>query len=538
MNPVQLSIFSNRLSGVCDEMGAVLRRSAFSPNIKDRLDFSCAVFDAQGELCAQAAHIPVHLGSMAYAMRDLVKGRDWREASLLVVNDPYLGGTHLPDVTVVAPVFDLTGRLLAFTVTRAHHANIGAAAPGSMPISTRLDEEGLVIAPTWLMRDGEWNIPLACDLAGLPQTTELPLNSLRLADFIAQASACGAGAERLRQLLAEHGDDAGAENGGNLNSGSEWFLQGLNALNAYAESRARVALAALPDGEYAFADVMDDDGQGHEDIVIAATVKVLGDQVCVDFSGTADQVRGNINCPLSVAAAAVYYVFRCLMPADMPACAGTFRPITLSAPEGSLLNARRPAAVAAGNVETSSRVVDVVMGALAQAIPERMAAASQGSMNNLAMGAVAAAGDAREGWDYYETLGGGMGAHAQGAGLSARQTHMTNTLNTPIESLESHYPLRVWRYAIRSDSGGDGKHRGGDGIVRELEFLSPATFTLLTERRRHAPWGLAGGRSGRPGENRFNGAALPPKCSREAVVGDRLVMATPGGGGYGDKVVD
>lgn len=534
MNPVQLSIFSNRLSGLCDEMGAVLRRSAFSPNIKDRLDFSCAVFDAAGELCAQAAHIPVHLGSMAYAMRDLVTDRDWREASLLVVNDPYLGGTHLPDVTVVAPVFDLTGGLLAFTVARAHHANIGATAPGSMPISTRLEEEGLVIAPTWLMRDGEWNIPLACDLAGLPQTTELPLNSLRLADFIAQASACRAGAERLRQLLAEHGSDGGAE----------WFRHGLQALNAYAESRARAALAALPDGEYAFADVMDDDGQGHEDIVIAAKVKVLGDQVSVDFGGTADQVSGNINCPLSVAAAAVYYVFRCLMPADIPACAGTFRPITLTAPEGSLLNASRPAAVAAGNVETSSRVVDVVMGALAQAIPERMAAASQGSMNNVAMGAAEHIGDHNigeshsAGWDYYETLGGGMGAHAQGEGLSGRQTHMTNTLNTPIESLESHYPLRVWRYAIRPDSGGSGKHRGGDGIIRELEFLSPTTFTLLTERRRHGPWGLAGGQSGLPGENLLNGIALPPKCSRAAVSGDRLLMATPGGGGYGDKVVD
>lgn len=521
MNPVQLSIFANRLNGLCDEMGAVLRRSAFSPNIKDRLDFSCAVFDAEGELCAQAAHIPVHLGSMAYAMRDLVRDRDWRESSLLVVNDPYLGGTHLPDVTVIAPVFDADSHLLAFTVTRAHHANIGADAPGSMPISTSLDEEGLVIAPTWLMRDGEWNIPLACDLAGLPHAAELPLSSLRLADFIAQASACRAGAARLRLLFAENG--------------SQWFCHGLSALNDYAERRARAALAALPDGEYAFSDVMDDDGQGHEDIVISATVRVFGDVVSVDFSGTADQVGGNINCPLSVAAAAVYYVFRCLMPADIPACAGTFRPITLSAPEGSLLNARRPAAVAAGNVETSSRVVDVIMGALAQAIPERMAAASQGSMNNLAMGAEPGCG---EGWDYYETLGGGMGAHAHGAGLSARQTHMTNTLNTPIESLESHYPLRVWRYAIRPDSGGRGTNRGGDGIIRELEFLSPATFTLLTERRRHAPWGLAGGQPGKLGENRFNGEALGSKCRREAVRGDRLLMATPGGGGYGDKVVD
>ena len=520
MNPVQLSIFAHRLSGICDEMGAVLRRSALSPNIKDRLDFSCAVFDRDGELCAQAAHIPVHLGSMAYAMRDVVGGKDWQPGSLLVVNDPYLGGTHLPDVTVIAPVFADGSSPIAFTVTRAHHANIGASAPGSMPVSRTLDEEGLVIAPTWLKRNGQWNASLTRALAGVDEAedvNEVPLNSPRLADFLAQSSACNTGAKRVADLIAERGAD--------------WFAQGLDALNTYAERRARGVLATLRQGEYVFSDVMDDDGQGQQNIVIKARVVIADNAVSVDFAGTAGQVAGNINCPLSVAAAAVYYVFRCLMPADVPACAGTFRPISLVAPKGSLLNANRPAAVAAGNVETSSRVVDVIMGALAQAIPERMAAASQGSMNNVAMGMTG-----QGGWDYYETMGGGMGAHAYGDGLSAVQTHMTNTLNTPIESLERHYPLRVLRYAVRRGSGGAGRFRGGDGIVRELEFLGPAMLTLLTERRLHAPWGLAGGKSGQCGENRLNDSLLAPKYTGQANVGDRLLIATPGGGGYGEVV--
>ena len=517
MNPVQLSIFANRLAGICDEMGALLQRSALSPNIKDRLDFSCAVFDARGELCAQAAHIPVHLGSMAFAMADLVAGRDWQRGDLLVVNDPYLGGTHLPDVTVVAPVFSMDNRLLAFAVTRAHHANIGASAPGSMPVSRTLEEEGLVIAPTWLARAAGWNGSVLRALAGLPEGHELPLDAPRLGDFLAQSSACRAGATRLQALLAE--------------KGAEWLTAGLDALNAYAERRARSVIAALPDGVYRFSDLMDDDGQGLQDIEIVTTITIHGDQVHVDFCGTAPQVAGNINCPLSVAAAAVYYVFRCLMPTDVPACAGTFRPIRLSAPEGCLVNACRPAAVAAGNVETSSRLVDVIMGALAQAVPEQMAAASQGTMNNLAMGRSGV-----NGWDYYETMGGGFGAHARANGLSARQAHMTNTLNTPIESLESHYPLRVHQYAVRQGSGGEGLHQGGDGLVRELEFLQPATFTLLTERRRHRPWGLAGGGNGKAGENRLNGAVLAPKYTGEAEPGDRLTIMTPGGGGWGEVV--
>jgi len=511
MNPAELNIFSSRLDAICDEMGLMLRNAAFSPNIRDRLDFSCAVFDRRGELCAQAAHIPVHLGSMAYAMRDVVTGIAWQAGDQVVFNDPYLGGTHLPDVTLVAPVF-CAGELQGFVVNRAHHADIGAQRPGSMPISCRLEDEGQIIPPTRLVRRGE---PDRAQLQVLSAAARNPRESA--GDFNAQLAANRAGARALERLIAQYGVAA--------------FEAGLEALNDYAGRLARHALQRIPDGSYAFSDYLDDDGQGQTDIAIAAVIHVRDGLVEVDFSGTAPQVEGNVNCPLAVAAAAVLYVFRCLMPAQTPACAGAFAPIRLHAPEGCLLNARRPAAVAAGNVETSTRVVDVLLGALAGAVPDLIPAASQGSMNNLAMGA-----DGDAGWSYYETLGGGMGAHATGDGLDAVQTHMTNTLNTPVEILELQYPLRVGRYAIRRGSGGGGVHCGGDGIVREFEFLGRAHFTLLTERRRHAPWGLMGGQAGMPGENRLNGEPLPGKCERHAGPGDRLSLATPGGGGWGEDV--
>lgn len=511
MDAIELSLFSSRIEAVCEEMGAVLRRTAFSPNIKDRLDFSCAVFDADGQLCAQAAHIPVHLGSMAYAMRDIVGCLVWAEGDMVVVNDPFLGGTHLPDVTVIAPLF-IEHNLLGFVANRAHHADIGGHAPGSMPISRSLEEEGVVIPPSHLVRAGELNGELLERiLGGTGNSHELH------GDFAAQMSANRSGVERLGQLVRGMGQAA--------------YAQALRELNNYAERLARAALSDIPDGSYRFRDWLDDDGLGNTDLEIVATVRVAGGSIDVDFSGTAPQTAGNVNCPLSVAAAGVYYVFRCLMPEQTPACAGAFRPITLTAPRGCLLNAERPAAVAAGNVETSSRVVDVICGALAQVIPERIPAASHGSMNNLAMGA---RGEVAR-WDYYETMGGGMGAGAVGGGLSALQTHMTNTLNTPIEVLEMNYPLRLRRYAIRRGSGGAGCRPGGDGLVREFEFLAPTQVTLLSERRRHAPWGLAGGAPGAVGENRLNGELLPGKISVAVKPGDRLSVATPGGGGWGEK---
>lgn len=520
MNPVELGLFSSRIESICDEMGAALRRAAFSPNIRDRLDFSCAIFDSAGELTAQAAHIPVHLGSMAYAMGGIVGAVEWAPGDMVVVNDPYKGGTHLPDVTVIAPVF-VAGELEAFVANRAHHANIGATAPGSMPVSRSLHEEGVVIEPTHLLRAGQWQYGVLERLAGLPagtgaQNPQLLLAGPAAGDFAAQVSANRVGVERLRDRISQYG--------------IAQYRALVANLNDYACRLARVSLQAIPAGEYGFTDFLDDDGAGTGPIAITAKVIVDAEGILVDFTGTAEQVPGNVNCPLSVAAAAVFYVFRCLMPEQTPACAGAFRPIRLQAPEGSLLNARFPAAVAAGNVETSTRVVDVLLGALAQAMPDRIPAASHGSMNNLAMGALHA--DGRR-WDYYETIGGGMGASVRGDGLSAVQTHMTNTLNTPVESLESHYPLRVRRYQIRRGSGGSGKQRGGDGIVREIEFLEPATVSLLTERRVLQPWGLQGGSSGAPGRNLLNGELLPGKITVEVKPQDLLTVETPGGGGWG-----
>lgn len=539
MDGIELALLTRRTQAICDEMGVVLRRTAFSPNIKDRLDYSCALFDIGGELFAQAAHIPVHLGSMAYAMADVVATIRWQPGDVAMFNDPYLGGTHLPDVTVVTPVF-VDGRHVGFAANRAHHADIGADQPGSMPLSRTLTEEGVVIAPMLLLRDGEVPAAAAAVLARLAGTSvgggkpqgvpdgepDVDADSIEgwqqrpeLADFLAQLSSARIGAQRMAELVERLGVGV--------------FGAGVEALNDYAERLAREALAALPAGQWSARDLLDGDGLeagvGVVDVPIAVCVTVDQRGVEVDFSGTGDQVGGNLNCPLSVAAAAVFYVFRCLMPAHTPATAGAFRPIRLHAPLGCLLNAQRPAAVAAGNVETSMRVVDVLLKALAPALPDRIPAASQGTMNNLAMGARGADGD----WDYYETLAGGTGAHANGAGLDAVHSHMTNTLNTPVESLEAHYPLQVERYALRRGSGGAGRYRGGDGVVRVYRFLAAAEISLLTERRRHAPWGLAGGADGRPGGAWLNDEPLPGKASFRVEAGDVLRLETPGGGGYG-----
>jgi N-methylhydantoinase B len=508
MDAVELSIFASRVSALCDEMGAVLRRAAFSPNIKDRLDFSCALFDARGQLCAQAAHIPVHLGSMAFAMADLVGAHDWQPGDMLVLNDPYQGGTHLPDVTLIAPVF-VEQQCLGFVANRAHHADIGADSPGSMPIGRCLQDEGLLITPTLLVKADALQSAV---LDGIIAATHNPV--ITEGDFSAQISANRTGVRRVQALVTE--------------LGTSGYLQGISEINAYGERMAQAAFRQLPDGDYYFNDVMDDDGQGNRDIGLQVCVSIRDHRVSVDFSGSAPQTEGNINCPLSVTAASVYYVFRCLMDERTPACAGSFRCIEFSAPAGCLVNALPPAAVAAGNVETSSRIVDLILGALAAAVPDQIAAASQGTMNNLAMGARGESGT----WDYYETLGGGMGAGRYGGGLHAVQTHMTNTLNTPIETLEAAYPVRIRRYAIRWGSGGAGQRAGGDGLIREYQFLAPAQATLLTERRRHPPWGLFGGMSGQPGENLLNGVCLPAKVALSLETGDCLEIRTPGGGGF------
>jgi N-methylhydantoinase B len=509
MNSIQLSLFSSRIDAVCEEMGAVLQRAAFSTNIKDRLDFSCAVFDMEGELCAQAAHIPVHLGSMAYAMRGIISQFDWHLGDMVVLNDPFMGGTHLPDVTVVAPLFS-NERLIGFVANRAHHADIGADSPGSMPISTHINQEGMVISPRYLLKSGVKEAQFFEELAN-----NLQDQAGVYGDFIAQISSCSRGLERLEKLVLAMDEAA--------------YLQGLLELNNYGERLAIKTLSRIKEGVYHFSDVMDDDGVSAKAIPIEVEISIEGQKVVVDFAGTSPQVEGNINCPISVAAAAVYYVFRTLMPDNAPTCAGLFRPVEILAPEGSLLNACYPAAVAAGNVETSTRVVDVVIGALSLALLNEMPAASHGSMNNLAMGSR----DKGFEWDYYETIGGGMGASNRSDGLDAIQTHMTNTLNTPIESLEMAFPVRINRYEIRRGSGGEGLHRGGDGIVREYQFLKPAQITILSERRKHAPWGLSEGEFGEMGENRLNGKRLPPKTSLTVKSGDVITIKTAGGGGWG-----
>ncbi len=507
MTPIELAILINRNRAICEEMGAVLQHAAFSPNIKDRLDFSCALFDEQGRLFAQAAHIPVHLGSMAYAMADIVGGVEWQAGDVMVVNDPYLGGTHLPDVTIVSPAF-ASGELIGFVANRAHHANIGADSPGSMPLSTSLGEEGLVIPPSLMYQAGE---PVESTLA---MVRELE-GSDSFGDFAAQVSANRVGLERLAALVGSVGVDT--------------WRSSIDEINAYGRRLALARLGDIPTGEWHFRDCLDDDGFGNSDIAIDVTLRVDGSGIHVDFEGTSRQVEGNVNCPLSVAAASVFYCFRCLLPDETPPCAGSFSVIDITAPEGCLVNATRPAATAAGNVETSMRIVDAVLGALHQALPDHVPAASQGTMNNVAMGNH----ERQLPWDYYETICGGTGAHASAHGLSAVHSHMTNTLNTPIESLEMHYPLRVREYSIRRGSGGAGQTRGGDGVVREIEFLDDAEVTLLTDRRSLAPWGIGGAERGQPGRNLLDGEPLPGKCYVRAKGGQVLRIETPGGGGYG-----
>ncbi len=504
LNPVELAVFVSRCAGICDEMGMVLRSAAFSPNIKDRLDFSCALFDEKGGMFAQAAHVPVHLGSMAFAMRDIAQSRVWRPGDELIFNDPFLGGTHLPDVTLVRPFF-LEGRLMGFVVNRAHHAQIGSQTPGSMPISSSIEEEGCIISPALMRDEGR---PVQAMVTWL----KAELGAGTAADLAAQSSANRVGIDRLEPLIKEFSGDG--------------FLVAIQQLNDYGRTMAQSGIARIPEGVYGFEDVMDSDGLGAAAIKIRVEITVSKGNVSVDFTGTSAAVSGNINCPISVTAAGVYYAMRCLLPENTPACAGTFSPISLHAEPGCLVNAERPAATAAGNVETSMRIVDCMLGALASALPNEIPAASQGTMNNIAMG--------RAGhWDYYETLGGGVGASKLGPGIDAVQSHMTNTLNTPIEVLESNYPVEIIDYAIRSDSGGEGLHAGGAGLIRSYRFLERAEVTLITERRQSPPWGLAGGAAGSTGHNTLNGRLLPDKIQLNVEARDVLTVRTPGGGGWG-----
>jgi N-methylhydantoinase B len=497
MDPIALQVLVGGLRAACDEMGATLIRAAYSANIKERHDCSTALFDARGELVMQAEHIPVHLGSMPDAVA-AVLGEDQRPGLSWILNDPYRGGTHLPDITLVSPVF-AGEELLGFAASRAHHADVGGPTPGGMPAFSRtLEEEGVVIPPTAATEE---------TLAHLAAQMRMPRQ--RLADLRAQQAANRIGAQRLGELRDRLGTAA--------------LREGMAAILAYTERRTRAALAGLPDGTYEAEDVLEADWNGQErDLRLRLTATIAGDSLRLDFNGSEDQVEGNLNCPLSVTKSAAFFAVRVLTDPDAPPSAGGHRPIEVNAPAGSLLNARYPAAVAAGNVETSSRVADIVLAALSQVTPGP--AQGQGTMNNLTL--------ANEEFTYYETLGGGQGACPDAGGPSAIHVAMSNTLNTPTEALETEFPLRVRELSLRHGSGGEGKERGGEGIVRELEALAPMRFTLITERRRHAPQGREGGKDGAPGRNFLNGEPLPGKAAGDLTTGDRLRIETPGGGGH------
>ena len=499
LDPIELQVLLGALAAACDEMGVVLVRSAHSANIKERRDASTALFDPGGQMVMQAEHIPVHLGAMPSAVAAVID-QDQSPGDAWILNDPYKGGTHLPDITVVSPVFaehSPDPELLGFAASRAHHADVGAPEPGSMPSDSRtLDDEGVVISPTRLARAGKLDGDLLADL-----TSRMRNPSQREADLRAQLAANRTGGERLAVLAERHGIDT--------------LRSAMDQTQDYAERRTRARIEEIEDGERKSADVLE---ARDEDLKLRLRATVSGDAVELDFTGTADQHEGNLNCPLAVTLSACYFALRVLSDPDVPPCAGAYRPLTVIAPEGCLLNARPPAAVAAGNVETSSRVADLVLAAFGHAL-------GQGTMNNLTLG--------NDDFTYYETLGGGQGACADADGPSAVHVAMSNTLNTPVEALELEFPVRAVQYAIRRGSGGDGAHRGGDGVVREIEALREMRYSLITERRRHAPPGSAGGEPGARGANVLNGEELPPKASGTLSAGDRLRIETPGGGGHG-----
>jgi N-methylhydantoinase B/oxoprolinase/acetone carboxylase alpha subunit len=519
-DPIELELFRNLLVSVAEEMGAVLRRTSYSANIKERRDYSCAVYDASGETVAMGDHMPVHLGAMPLSVRYAMKAYRLGPGDVAILNDPFAGGTHLPDITAVSAVYVEGVEAPAFYVAnRAHHADIGGMSPGSMPLAREIYQEGLRIPPALLVRGGRLDEDLLRLILANVRTPEE-----RRGDLLAQWMAIRRGEVRLAEFVARYG--------------IETVRRNMRALQDYSERMMRAALSALPDGVYSFQDSLDDDGVTHREVKIAARIILDRGSAEVDFTGSDPQAQGPVNANYAVAVAAAMYVFRCLIPGDVPYTAGLMRPVRVIAPEGSVVNAQPPAAMAGGNVETSQRIVDVLLGALSAAAPERVPAASSGTMSNLSLG----------GWDavrnrpfaYYETVAGGMGASAVAPGLDSVHTHMTNSWNTPVEALEHQYPLRVRTYRIRSGSGGAGRHRGGDGIVREFELLAPCQVTLLSDRRKHGPYGLAGGRPGKPGRGsllrRGRTIQLPGKTVVGAHAGDVLHIETPGGGGYGDPL--
>ena len=533
VDPISLEVFKSMFISVAEEMGVALLRTAYSPNIKERRDFSCAVFDPQGQMVAQAAHVPVHLGAMPASVSAALETFPGalRPGDIVILNDPYLGGTHLPDITMVAPVFvddpsaspDNEGhgrtskQLAGFVANRGHHSDVGGMTPGSLPLSTELYQEGTIIPPIKLAKGGRLNqevIQLICRNSRTPEE--------RKGDLAAQIASMRVGEVRLQEVVKRYG--------------LEETLEHMGALLDYSERMTRLAIETIPDGVYRVLDYMDDDGLSQQPVPIAVAISVAGDRMTVDFTGTSLQRPGCINAPQAVTVSACLYVIRCVVGGQVPANQGCLRPLTIITPKGTLVNPEPQRGVAGGNVETSQRITDVLLAALAQALPGVIPASSQGTMNNLLIGGHDPVRD--KPFVYYETLGGGMGARPDKDGISGIHTHMTNTMNTPIEAMEFAFPLRLKRYALRRGSGGKGRYQGGDGLVRDVEFLSPARVTILSERRKLPPPGYHGGHHGQAGENvLFRGGYeevnLAGKETLDVEAGDILSIRTPGGGGWG-----
>ena len=522
LDPILLETFKHRFAAIADEMGVVLRRSSYSPNIKERRDFSCALFNSHAQMVAQAAHIPVHLGSMPLAVEAALKAFPVEQTLLpgdcIILNDPFLGGTHLPDITLISPVFTSseTRKLSGFVASRAHHADVGGISPGSMPIAREIYQEGLIIPPIKLFEQDQLNQPvLELILANVRTPQE------RMGDLWAQIAANRRGLARFGELLDKYGD--------------AFIDERMTELIEYTHRMTCRLIQSLPEGRYFYKDYLDDDGFNHDTIPIQVTIDIRGDQANLDFTGSAPQQPSSINAVFAITLSAVHYVFRCLLGLDIPNNSGCMLPIHVFAPPGSIVNAMHPSPVAAGNVETSQRIVDVLFGALSQACPQLIPAASQGTMNNLTLGGIDP-GNQRA-FAYYETIAGGMGARPDSDGPSAMHSHMTNTLNTPVEALEYAYPLRILHYGLRDSSGGAGRYTGGLGIRRDIQLLCDAQATLLSERRVLPPYGLAGGVPGQIGENALirDGieTMLPGKGFFNLRPGDILSIRTPGGGGWG-----
>jgi N-methylhydantoinase B len=518
VDPVKLEIFKSLFHSIAEEMGATLRRTAYSPNIKERRDYSCAVFDKRGRMVAQGDHMPVHLGSMPLSVAAAIRKRDLGPGDMIVLNDPYEGGTHLPDITLVSGVFRKR-TLLFYVACRAHHSDVGGMSPGSMPLAEEIYQEGLRIPPVTLMAGGKinrdvWDIVLA----------NVRTPGEREGDLAAMLAANRTGERRLFDVVGKYGWKE-----------VEYYISEL--LN-YTERMTRHVISQIPNGTYRAEDVLDNDGISENPVTIRVRIDIRGSRARVDFSGSDLQVAGSINAVYAITASVVFYVFRTLVPVAIPSTEGGMRPLEIVAPEGTIVNARPPAAVSGGNVETSQRIVDVLYRCLAQALPDRIPAASQGTMNNVTFGGTDP--DSGQPFAYYETMAGGMGARPGMDGISGVHTHMTNSMNTPIEAIEYAYPVRIEQYGLRPASGGEGRWRGGDGIVREIRFLAPTQLTVLSDRRRSLPYGLSGGKPGRAGRNhirRRNGAVeeLPSKFMLRVKAGDILSIETPGGGGWGRK---